>query len=66
MYAYLKGKLEETAPDNVVLEVSGVGYNVKVSESTLSMLPPMQRSEAVYLYNGERGCLSALWIPDER
>lgn len=50
MYAYLKGKLEETMPDNVVIEVSGVGYNVKVSESTISMLPPIGSEVKLYTY----------------
>ena len=50
MYAYLKGKLEETTPDNVVIEVSGVGYNVKVSESTISMLPSIGSEVKLYTY----------------
>ena len=30
MYAYLNGKLADIEPDNLVIDVNGVGYNVHV------------------------------------
>ncbi len=38
MIAYLKGKLVEKEPTHVILEVSGVGYWVKISLQTYSAL----------------------------
>ena len=38
MYAYLKGTLEEVTEDNIVVEVNGIGYNVKVSTTNYSHL----------------------------
>ncbi len=34
MIAYVKGKVEDIAEDNVVIEVGGIGYNVKISADT--------------------------------
>ncbi|HZJ58118.1 MAG TPA: Holliday junction branch migration protein RuvA [Clostridia bacterium] len=39
MFAYIKGKLAEIHPQKVVLEVGGIGYEIKVSESIMSKLP---------------------------
>lgn len=50
MYAYLKGKLEDVSPDNIVIEVSGIGYNVKVSEGTVSRLPQQGSEIKMYTY----------------
>lgn len=34
MIAYVKGIIEEISSDNIVIDVNGIGYNIKVSEST--------------------------------
>ena len=34
MIAFLNGIIEDIAPDNVVIDVGGVGYNVKISSDT--------------------------------
>jgi len=39
MYHYLNGKIAEKTPVAVILDVNGVGYEVRVSLSTFSSLP---------------------------
>ncbi len=39
MYHYLNGKIAEKTPMAVILDVSGIGYEVRVSLSTFSSLP---------------------------
>ncbi|MBO5472733.1 MAG: Holliday junction branch migration protein RuvA [Lachnospiraceae bacterium] len=50
MYAYLKGTLEEITEDNIVVEVNGIGYNVKVSSTTVDLLPGPGREIKIYTY----------------
>lgn len=50
MYAYLKGTLEEIAEDTIVIEVGGIGYNVKVSATTVDLLPGLGREVKIYTY----------------
>lgn len=50
MYAYLKGNLEEVTEDNIVIEVGGIGYNVKVSTTTADLLPGLGSEVKVYTY----------------
>ena len=39
MIAYVKGTLEEITEQNVVIEVNGIGYNVRISAGTMGQLP---------------------------
>lgn len=50
MYAYLKGTLEEVSEDNIVIEVGGIGYNVKVSTTTADLLPGLGNEVKIYTY----------------
>ena len=50
MYAYLKGTLEEVTEDNIVVEVNGIGYNVKVSTNTADLLPGIGNEIKIYTY----------------
>lgn len=50
MYAYIKGILEETAEDAVVVEASGIGYNIKVSTATADLLPGIGSEVKIYTY----------------
>ena len=50
MYAYLKGTLEEVTEDNIVVEVNGIGYNVKVSRTTADLLPGLGDEIKIYTY----------------
>jgi Holliday junction DNA helicase RuvA len=48
MYHYLNGKIAEKTPTAVILDVNGIGYEVRVSLSTFSSLPNL--GEAVKLF----------------
>ena len=48
MFAHLTGRLAEVGPDEVVLDVGGVGYGLSVSGATASRLP--QLGEQVTLF----------------
>lgn len=50
MIAFVKGKIAEIAEDNVVVDVGGIGYNVKISAGTVSLLPGMGQEIKLYTY----------------
>lgn len=39
MIAYVRGVIESVSADNCVIDVNGIGYNVKISADTASRLP---------------------------
>ena len=49
MFAYINGILEDYDLENAVIDVQGVGFNVKISTDTASRLPGI--GEMVKLYN---------------
>lgn len=50
MYAYLKGTLEEITEDAIVVEAGNIGYNIKVSTTTASLLPGIGSEVKIYTY----------------
>lgn len=50
MIAYLHGIVEDIAMDNVVLDVGGIGYNVKISADTATKLPGIGEPVKLYTY----------------
>ncbi len=50
MYAYLNGKLADIEPDNLVIDVNGVGYNVHVYNSDTLYLPVIGSDIKFYTY----------------
>lgn len=50
MIGYLRGIIEELSPQLVVLDVGGVGYNVRISESFASKLPGIGTEVKIYTY----------------
>lgn len=50
MFAYIKGILEEIHPGRVVLEVGGIGYEIKVAESLVPKLPEKGNKVKLYTY----------------
>ena len=48
MIAYVKGIVDDIAEDNAVIDVGGMGYNVKISADTAAKLPGI--GEKVKLY----------------
>lgn len=54
MYAYLKGIVAMIEEDNCIIEVNGIGMNVRISASTASMLPPIGSETMIYTYTSVR------------
>lgn len=50
MIAYVNGIVEDIAEDNAVIDVSGIGYNVKISADTASRLPGVGEPVKLYTY----------------
>lgn len=50
MIAYVDGIIEDIAEDNVVIDVGGLGYNVKISSDTASRLPGEGERVRLYTY----------------
>lgn len=50
MYAYFVGELREISEENVVLEVNHIGYNIRVSASTIQRLPSIGETVKLYTY----------------
>lgn len=54
MIAYLRGRLADVEDENIVLEVNGIGYNVKVNGRTIEMLPVPGSEIKIYTYTSVR------------
>lgn len=50
MIAYVSGMLEDISEENAVLDVGGIGYNIKISADTASRLPGMGELVKLYTY----------------
>jgi len=50
MVAYIKGTLEYSKEDHIVVDNNGLGYEIKIPLSILSELPPIGESIKVYTY----------------
>ena len=48
MIAYVKGIVEDISEDNAVVDVGGMGYNIRISADTAARLPGI--GETVKLY----------------
>ncbi len=60
MIAFLNGVIEDIAFDNVVIDVGGVGYNVKISADTAQRLPGLGEQVKLYTYTCVRE--DAFWL----
>ena len=54
MYAYLKGELEGISEDGAIIEVNGIGYNVKLSKEVITKLPPLHYKVQIFTYTSVR------------
>lgn len=54
MYAYLHGILADVEEDNCVIDIGGVGYNVKVSPQTIFRMPGIGETVKLYTYTSVR------------
>lgn len=50
MIAYIKGIVAELTEDNVVLDVGGIGYNIRISPATAQRLPGLGEETKIYTY----------------
>lgn len=54
MYAYFKGKIAAKEADLVIVEVNGIGYNIRISAGTASALPSVGEETKLYTYTSVR------------
>ncbi|HBA50779.1 MAG TPA: Holliday junction branch migration protein RuvA [Lachnospiraceae bacterium] len=54
MIAYVRGIVEDIAEDNAVIDVGGIGYNVKISADTAARLPGIGEKVKLYTYTNVR------------
>lgn len=50
MIAYVHGIVKEIAEDNVIIDVGGIGYNVKISSDTAARLPGVGETVRLHTY----------------
>lgn len=50
MIAYVHGIIEEIAEDNVIIDVGGIGYNIRISTDTAARLPGIGEPVRLYTY----------------
>lgn len=60
MIAYVDGIIEDITEDNVVVDVGGMGYNVKISADTAARLPGIGEHTRIYTYTSVRE--DAFWL----
>lgn len=68
MYAFIKGRIDSLAEENVVLDTGGVGYNIKISPGTFAALPGIGEEIKLYTYTSVREdalCLYGFLSKDE-
>lgn len=54
MYAYFRGRIAAKEPDLVIVDVNGIGYNIRISAGTASLLPPVGEEAKLYTYTAVR------------
>lgn len=54
MYAYFRGKIAAKEPELVIVDVNGIGYNIRISAGTASLLPPVGEETKLYTYTSVR------------
>ena len=54
MYAFMKGIIADKELENVILEVNGIGYNIKISSGTSALLPSVGEMIKLYTYTSVR------------
>lgn len=68
MIAFVKGEIENISEDNVVIDVGGIGYNIRISTKTAGRLPGMGEEVKLYTYTCVREdafCLYGFLSRDE-
>lgn len=60
MIAFVNGKIEQISVDNAVIDVGGIGYNIKISSDTAARLPGIGETVKLYTYTSVRE--DAFWL----
>lgn len=60
MIAYVYGIIEDITEDNVVLDVGGIGYNIRISADMAGRLPGLGEPVKLYTYTSVRE--DAFWL----
>ena len=50
MIAFVKGKIEDLSEENVVVDIGGIGVNVRISAGTFHLLPDLGGEVKLYTY----------------
>lgn len=50
MIAYINGVIDDVTEDNAVIDVGGVGFNIKISSDTAARLPGVGETVKLYTY----------------
>lgn len=50
MFAYVKGTVADISADNAVIDVNGIGYNIRISATTAEILPGIGQDVKMYTY----------------
>ena len=50
MIAFVKGRIDEITEDNVVIDIGGIGYNVRISGETVALLSGRKEEVKLYTY----------------
>lgn len=66
MIAFVNGIVEDYSEEAVILDVNGIGYEIKISGDTSSTSVHRRADEAVYLYLCKGGCFLPVWFPYKR
>lgn len=61
MIAFVKGIIDDISEENVVIDIGGIGYNVKISTGTAAMLPGINEEIKLYTYTCVREDMFSLY-----
>ena len=61
MIAFVKGRIDDISDENVVIDVGGIGYNVKISTGTAANLPGIGEEAKLYTYTCVREDMFSLF-----
>lgn len=61
MIAFVKGRIDDITEENVVVDVGGIGYNVKISTGTAALLPGINEEVKLYTYTCVREDMFSLY-----
>lgn len=61
MIAFVKGRIDDISEENVVLDVGGIGYNIKISTGTAASLPGIGEEIKLYTYTCVREDMFSLF-----